>query len=153
MVLIGVIFLFFQFRIVLLVATIGLLQSIVSGVFKMLVFPEAPRPLTFLKDQYPLDIIEGATQLYYRSFPSGHTITAFSLAALLAFMAKNRLLQFALFIYALLTGISRVYLSHHFLIDVVFGAAFGVIVTFIGLYFNDKSGFLENSLFNRKLKL
>ena len=149
----AVTFLFFQFRMVLVTTILGLWQAITSSILKMIIFPASARPLTFLKEQYPLELVEGVTQLYFRSFPSGHTMTAFSLATFLAFMTRNPLLQFALFFYAFLIGFSRIYLSHHFLIDVLFGAAFGLSITLFGLCLNQKTLLFNNPLLNGKLKL
>ncbi|MDA0194627.1 MAG: phosphatase PAP2 family protein [Bacteroidetes bacterium] len=144
-------FLFYQFRLSLLTVVIGLFQTIITGLFKMIIFSDAPRPLTWLKDQYPLDLVEGAVQLYYRSFPSGHSMTAFSLATLFALMTNNKLAQLTLFIYAFFIGVSRIYLSLHFLSDVVFGAVFGLIVTFLGIYLYYKLTLFQNYRLSGKL--
>ena len=58
-------------------------------------------------------------------FPSGHTSAAFSLAGVLGVAFP----PFAAFFYllALLTGISRLYFRAHYLVDVMGGAAIGVL--------------------------
>jgi len=65
------------------------------------------------------------------SFPSGHTMLAFTMFSLITLMLPyswRRLgLLFALF--ALMTGVSRVFLVQHFLRDVLAGAAFGLAIT------------------------
>lgn len=58
-------------------------------------------------------------------FPSGHTTTAFAVAAVL-----GRAVPAAapvLYLFALLTGIARLYLRAHFTIDVLGGAALGIL--------------------------
>jgi len=144
-------FLFYQFQMSFLTLIIGAFQTIVTGFFKMIIFPDAPRPLTFLKDEYPLEMVEDVVRLYYRSFPSGHTMTAFSMATLLALMTNNKHTQLILFIYAFFIGLSRIYLAHHFLSDVVFGAVFGMLVTFLGIFMNSKLSFFKNPSLSGKL--
>jgi len=60
------------------------------------------------------------------SFPSGHAIVAFGVAAVLArhFMRFRN----AFFICAVIASISRIYLGVHFLTDVVFGGIIGLII-------------------------
>jgi len=61
-----------------------------------------------------------------RSFPSGHTNTAFSAAAFLVILF-GRVYLFA-FIPALLVGYSRIYLGVHFPFDVIAGAILGSVM-------------------------
>jgi undecaprenyl-diphosphatase len=68
------------------------------------------------------------------SFPSGHTLGTFTLCGILAYITwKTKwpfiiklVVMIALFLYACLIGISRVYLHVHFLSDVVAGACFAL---------------------------
>ena len=75
------------------------------------------------------------------SFPSGHGFNAFLLATVLAFSIKcSRKLHFRKyffipFIWATATAISRVALGAHAPIDVSFGAAMGIAMAAILLYF------------------
>lgn len=62
------------------------------------------------------------------SFPSGHTTTAFTISTLLILLfpfTKKQQLAFAFL--AVFTGLSRVYLLQHFLIDTVAGASLGIL--------------------------
>jgi undecaprenyl-diphosphatase len=59
------------------------------------------------------------------SFPSGHTIAAFSIATVVGLFYPP--LFPALLAYALLIAISRIVLGMHFLSDVVAGAALGLL--------------------------
>jgi len=68
------------------------------------------------------------------SFPSGHTMTAFSIALVVSYFYPA--LQWPLYFLALSIGLSRVVLGMHFLSDVLAGAVLGLalgvaaIVTF-----------------------
>ncbi len=97
-----------------------------------------PRPLTyFLKafDNFPVHLIDGVHyHSGHNSFPSGHTMAAFSIFTALALFTKNKYFQLLYFVLALLVGISRIYLVQHFLDDVIFGASVGVILGIIAYY-------------------
>ncbi|MCY6355026.1 phosphatase PAP2 family protein [Clostridium sp. ZS2-4] len=81
------------------------------------------------------------THIGQYSFPSGHALLAMSGALLAIYfilsMAKNKVLavlgSIFIFIYAVLVGISRVYVGVHYLSDVVAGWAFSAIWVFIVL--------------------
>lgn len=76
------------------------------------------------------------------SFPSGHSFNAFMLATILAFsLSTARRKQFRKycvlpFVWACLVGISRVMLGAHTPLDVTVGAALGVLIAVIFLYFD-----------------
>jgi undecaprenyl-diphosphatase len=90
-----------------------------------------PRPLSDFAS-----LIEAGTvhihvlgkQLWYRSFPSGDTQTAFTVATYLSFLLPRWTPLF--FSLAVGVGLSRIYMGAHFPLDViagaVIGAAFGV---------------------------
>jgi undecaprenyl-diphosphatase len=58
------------------------------------------------------------------SFPSGHTMTAFSIALVVSYFYPG--LQWPLFFLALSIAVSRIVLGMHFLSDVLAGGALGV---------------------------
>lgn len=92
-------------------AAIGLVQ----GPLKRYLPRERPfkRRLAFVVGVEPVD----------SSFPSGHTAGSFAAAtALSAFYPEDRPLLLA---FAAAVGVSRVYLGHHFVSDVLVGAALG----------------------------
>jgi membrane-associated phospholipid phosphatase len=68
-----------------------------------------------------------------RSFPSGHTCTAFCLFCFLAFILTPRYkwLGLVFFILAMAVGYSRIYLAAHFFLDVYVGSIIGVIFTIL----------------------
>ena len=59
------------------------------------------------------------------SFPSGHTVVAFSLSSVLAERIGNVWIGAGLYSLASLTALSRVYDGEHWLSDTLFGAAIG----------------------------
>lgn len=60
------------------------------------------------------------------SFPSGHTMPAFLTATI--FYQYNKPLGIAFYIFAVLTGFSRLYLYVHFPFDVLFSAVVGTLI-------------------------
>jgi undecaprenyl-diphosphatase len=60
------------------------------------------------------------------SFPSGHAMTAFAVAAAIALLAPR--LRWAVLAVAGVIAVSRAYLGVHFWLDVLAGAAFGMAI-------------------------
>lgn len=71
--------------------------------------------------------------LYYtHSFPSGHTVTAFTAAAAFAWFLPREWMRWTLFAIALLIGWSRVGVGAHWPLDVVAGMGLGTLSVFLG---------------------
>ncbi len=69
--------------------------------------------------------------LKHYSFPSGHTITAFLVAGVVAYVSPRwRVPALAL---ALFVGLSRVAVGVHWPLDVVAGAVFGLVAAWLGI--------------------
>lgn len=64
----------------------------------------------------------------YRSFPSGHVTTAFSISAVLAARIKNPWASIGLYGAATAASVSRMYTRSHWFSDVIFGAAYSTAV-------------------------
>lgn len=64
----------------------------------------------------------------YRSFPSGHTISAFTVAAFLSERYRRQELSWVLYTLASFTAIQRIYADRHWLSDVFFGAVSGIYI-------------------------
>ena len=132
--------LFYRYRTALFVLVSQLATGLVSIVIKQTW--NEPRPFLYFKENFPdiqLHQILGEHLHSSHSFPSGHTITAFSFFLALSFFTKRPQLHFLYFVLALLVGYSRVYLSQHFEIDVLAGSFIGVSVTILCKYYFDKT--------------
>lgn len=66
------------------------------------------------------------------TFPSGHTVTAFTFASLMICSVKSRSWRYALLSWAVLAGLSRVAVGVHFPVDVLAGAAGGIVSGWLG---------------------
>lgn len=107
----------------------GILTLIISYVLKNWVFIDCARPYEIFGDK--LHVIEGVKMRRWHSFPSGHTTAAFSLFMLAVFYVKKRIGQMTFFTIAIIAGLSRIYLSQHFLQDVIGGAILGTGIALI----------------------
>lgn len=113
----------------------GLTASILGGLFaqfiKHVFFPHSPRPLKYFELHQiseQLYLVPGVHMHTWLSFPSGHTATAFALFFSIALSVRSNFLRFLLFLLAAGVGLSRIYLSQHFLIDVVGGSILGMLM-------------------------
>ncbi len=110
----------------LTLAALGLSAIIGEGILKPLF--QRPRPYT----DYPTTLML-IDQLTSYSFPSGHTSSSFAAAYVLSKYFK----QFALLFwsFAIVMGLSRIYLFVHYPTDVIAGAllglACGIIINFL----------------------
>jgi membrane-associated phospholipid phosphatase len=96
--------------------------------------------------------IDGFVYHYSNSFPSGHATTCFAIFTVLAYLhAQTNLARILCFVFALLFSLTRVYLSQHFIIDVIAGATIGYLTTLLILKLSEnKFEKLEVPLFQRK---
>lgn len=108
---------------------------LLSGVFVQSIkewFPVS-RPALYFKErgiEY-LNFIDHVTLHNHYSFPSGHTASAFAMAAAIAFFVRRKSQGALLAAAAGLIGFSRVYLGQHFPEDVAGGMALGLAGTWI----------------------
>ncbi|MES2847707.1 MAG: phosphatase PAP2 family protein [Bacteroidota bacterium] len=101
-------------------ASTGILAQVIKPIV------ESPRPQTYFAPQWLPFFIRDVIHIGTSSFPSGHTVSAFAAATVVALFIQNKWLQVVLLLLAILVGFSRVYLSQHFLIDVLAGSFIGV---------------------------
>src|SRR6266566_3990927 len=109
-----------------------LLADVLGGGIKFLAGRQ--RPFVDAKNPYNFQLWRGFTDDKYRSFPSGHTITAFAFASTVTretqFWWPHGAWYVGTVFYggASLVGISRIYNNMHWASDVMAGAALGTIV-------------------------
>ncbi len=144
--------LFFSYSKALNGLVIFLASSLVAQLLKNLFFNNYYRPFKALSADNVLHIPDGITPLLNNSFPSGHTVTAFSIATFLVLINPKRIIWLPLLITAWLIGFSRIYLTHHFPVDVWAGAILGtgstlIVFWLVGSNFDNRFG--TKSLLNK----
>ena len=140
-VLITILLCFIRFRYALFMGLSNIISSLITQTLKQTFFSEYVRPKKFFEGVHQLNLVPWAENYSFYSFPSGHTTAAFATFFCLALIVKNKMLKFFMFLIALTVGLSRVYLSQHFLNDVYAGSLIGVTTAFIIyriIFFSDK---------------
>lgn len=111
-----------------------LVSSGLSLFFKRVVFPNNFRPVKYFEhSNWEYHVIKGLKIYEYNSFPSGHTISAFTVFGLLALLDANKKRGLLWLFLATAVGYSRVYLFEHFVEDAFAGSLIGVL-TVTGVY-------------------
>ena len=119
-----------------------LLSTLIVQPIKHIV--HAPRPLTWFAENMPditLPLVEGVRMNHWLSFPSGHTTTFFVLFFSLSIIlcAENikgkNILSFLCFLCASFGAYTRIYLSHHFELDIFAGILIAILSTLLVYYF------------------
>lgn len=143
MIILAIILLFFSYRAAFLTITSYAVTALTAQILKYTF--DFPRPRIYFGDK--LERIHFVKDLYIlstHSFPSGHTVTAFSMAMVVTYLVKNKNWGFAMLLFAMMVGYSRMYLSQHFFEDVMAGSAIGVFVTLVWLTFLDSRKFINS---------
>lgn len=104
-----------------------------------------PRPISYFADTVNLYLVDGITIHSWNSFPSGHSVSGFTIFLFFAFLTKSKPLGLVYFFLAFSVALSRVYLVQHFFIDIYFGSIIGVLTTLILMNIFDNSQKLNNS--------
>jgi len=143
--LLSIILLVVNFRQFLIVSVANIASAAVTQLLKHTLFSDVYRPKKFFEGIYDLYFVPGVENYLYNSFPSGHSTCAFSLYCTFALLAKKSSYKFLFFLLALLAGFSRVYLSQHFLQDVLAGSLIGVVaaLSFYFLFQKSSRPFME----------
>lgn len=107
--------------------------ALIAGLIKNYAFDINFRPFGFkiLRELESYHWIKDYRMPSSFSFPSGHTTTAFTFAIIVGIFNKNKHYALALIFAATLVGFSRIFLSFHFLIDVVAGAIIGGVTSLV----------------------
>jgi membrane-associated phospholipid phosphatase len=113
-----------------------LTSALVSNGLKYFFFDDVNRPHFIFKwvDKHPLNLVEGVDLHIHNSFPSGHATQGFAILMCLAFISQNRYLKVLFFGLAVITALSRVYLSQHWLVDITAGSLIGLACSLFYYY-------------------
>lgn len=112
------------------------LSGIIAQVLKF--FIDEARPAYYLAKTNYSYFIDGVTLHNLHSFPSGHTTSAFALAATLGFAVKNKNHSILFLLLAALVGYSRIYLGQHFMNDLLAGSVIGMLSAIVCWIYFDK---------------
>ena len=139
----GLIFLLLQIRKGLIVWLAGGLSGMITQFFKRSVFTSHYRPIKYFEQNYPdieLPLVSGIEMHSNFSFPSGHTTAAFAMMTAVALLSKSKIADVVFILAAIVISFSRVYISQHFLEDVLAGSFVGTIVSVLvfSLFNTDK---------------
>lgn len=117
----------------LLITSSAIITSLVSQFLKRVVF-EWPRPMKYLGDEFYASVADVHVHGNL-SFPSGHTTGAFTMLFAISIFSKNSWVQGLAAFFAIMTGISRMYLYQHFLEDTLAGATIAIVLTLCVYHF------------------
>jgi membrane-associated phospholipid phosphatase len=127
-------------------AVSGILVQIVKHIFK------APRPVVYFeKHLNGIHFVKGISLLHSNSFPSGHTVAAFSAAVVLSYVAVNKRYGFIYLLLAIAVAFSRMYLSQHFFEDVTAGSILGTFSTVMWITWFDNRPFMHAQRWSKGL--
>lgn len=143
-------FLLVRFRYFIMLILSFSLSGLLAQFFKRFVFPGSLRPAALLEEMPGIELVTGVELHHTLSFPSGHTTTAFAFLLLAGFILKSRTAVYLGMALAWCVAISRVYLSQHFLTDVLAGSLLGVLsALFFYWYFQSlKIEWLDRTILN-----
>ena len=143
-----VIFFFINKRIAFIILITFLFSSLITQGLKNFVFDECMRPYHYIENHnLKVPLVDGVEMHSRHSFPSGHTTSVFALFTLFSLFLKKRRYAVVLFISCLLISFSRIYLSQHFLEDVLAGSLVGICsALFIHIILYDKLNSFNQSI-------
>jgi len=140
----------FSYRKALIVASSYAVTSLSAQIIKYIF--DAPRPLLYFKDEVDrIHLVKGVEMLHVHSFPSGHTVSIFTLGVIFTYWSKNKAWGPVFLLIAVMVGYSRMYLSQHFFEDVTAGSVIGTILTVIWLYWLDNKSFIQQPKWQKGL--
>lgn len=116
---------FIKYRYALITALSSLTGFFLVQIAKRFIWTDSPRPGVFFENMENIHYVAGVHLHSSHSMPSGHTTGAFALFIALALISKRPFNQLFFLLTAVLVGYSRLYLSQHFLVDVLVGSAIG----------------------------
>jgi len=138
LIILSLILLFLSIRTSLAMIIAGLLSLPIVQFLKHFIFKDYMRPVKCIDNIEALHLVKDVKILTHHSFPSGHAATAFIIGIVLCMSLTKKEQQKWLYLGALIIAYSRVYLSLHFLEDIVFGTSIGIITGLTGIIIAQK---------------
>lgn len=124
---------FYKYRVMFFLLTSQTLTALLTFILKNIFL--IPRPSVLLNELgYNFHTIQGVTLHTQLSFPSGHTASAFALFFALSLLSKHDWQKATCLVVAFTAGFSRIYLSQHFLQDVLAGSIVGILAVILTAY-------------------
>lgn len=126
----GILLLFRKWKITIVILASQLTATLITTPLKRII--RAPRPSIIFNDlgiDFP--IVEGVDLHSTLSMPSRHTSAVFAFCFSLALFCPKWWQKMLCLLIAILVGYSRIYLSQHFLADVLAGSIVGIIAVLI----------------------
>jgi membrane-associated phospholipid phosphatase len=112
-------------------AIIFLLNGLISYVLKQHVFKGLKRPLSYFEEGM-VYTQQGIDNSLFNSFPSGHTLTAFTGFFFLTLLStKSKFKSYLFGVLAVLAAYSRIYNGQHFAEDLLVGSCLGVLISYL----------------------
>ncbi len=113
------------------------------------------RPFVYFHDLHShMYFVPGVDVLAnYYSFPSGHTVCAFTGAIIATYFSKQKVWGLLYLLLAMLVGYSRMYMSQHFYEDVFGGSIVGTSLTIVWLAIAANFSFLKKESWKKSLLL
>lgn len=145
--------LFIKFRYALFLPVVAVFTAFCSFFLKMLF--AHPRPkiwaesegvlLNYLPDFY--------VNVGHTSFPSGHTFSSFAVFTYFALISRSPILKIIFALMAIFGGLARVYLSQHFLQDILFGGVLGIGVAIVVYFLQNKLSGDAQKWWNKRINI
>lgn len=124
--------LYFGKKYFLQIAISGFISGLIAQLLKKVVYGPTPRPIKFFAEtDISIYQVPGVSMNEVFSYPSGHATSAFCMAASFALLANKKRYDIIFGILGTLIAYSRIYLSQHFLEDIVYGSIIGVTTAFM----------------------
>jgi len=108
-------------------------STLLTQVPKNFIFTNELRPWAAIQDHSLVHHVSFVEPLHTSSFPSGHTMTAFTIYLIFCLLANNKWWLYLGLAYAALVGYSRIYLAQHFPFDVAGGITGAIISAWVSL--------------------
>ncbi len=129
--------LFVRLRYSIILSVSAVTSGVVAQLLKRFLFSGCERPVVYFREIAELYYVPGIDLHTHFSFPSGHSVTAFIIFGLLAFISEKEPIKISALLVSFIISYSRVYLSQHFLVDILAGSFLGMItILFFYWYFH-----------------